>query len=258
MASTRTRIALVAALAASALAVTAGSSGAQEAAVDGITMAAVDAEPAGRGGRYSVAVAPERVVFISDSALAGIRWNGQLSQLTNSNWETYLESCRRLSSRSSCRGREGYAPRTAYRELESILANRGPAGPFDMLVIGVGYNDWHSSFRTDFTAVNQQARRGGFNHIVWITLREDNTYVAPGSNGGEFSNYVIMNAIMREELATGAWPEVQLWEWDDFSDGQSSWFTPDGVHLTTTGAYHAARWFSEQILYVNTPRPELL
>ena len=52
------------------------------------------------------------VLFVSDSSLAGIRWNGDLGWLQGATFVAELESCRRLIG-ASCRGREGYAPENA-------------------------------------------------------------------------------------------------------------------------------------------------
>ena len=48
----------------------------------------------------------ERVLFVSDSSLAGIRWAGALGWLQGASFDNRLESCRRLIG-YSCRGREG-------------------------------------------------------------------------------------------------------------------------------------------------------
>ena len=59
---------------------------------------------------------PRQVTIISDSAMAGVRWNGALGGFRGFDAVPLLESCRRLVHRS-CNGREGYRPRTAYAEI---------------------------------------------------------------------------------------------------------------------------------------------
>lgn len=190
--------------------------------------------------------APQRVVFISDSALAGIRWSGNLGRLVNARWETYLESCRRLVA-PSCRGREGYAPRTALNEINYIRAVRGAADPDDLLVIGVGYNDWSGRFASDFNAVNSAARSAGFRQIVWLTYRTGVSYTLPGTGRTQRSNYALMNAAMSTALASGAWPDVSIWDYASYTAPMTSWFTSDGVHLTGTGAARVADWLSAMV-----------
>lgn len=183
-----------------------------------------------------------RVVIISDSAMAGIRWNGALGGLQGFVAETRLESCRRLVQ-WSCRGREGYAPRTAHDEILSMPA----AGPEDLLVISVGYNDWHSRFSSDFDQVVAAARARGFHHIAWMTYRSQVGYRLPGG-GGSISNYGEMNRILREKVASGDFPEVRVWDFDAYTwPTPDGWFTSDGVHETRLGSWGVADWLSRHV-----------
>lgn len=237
---------LAAAIGAAALSATAAGAPIEEP----LTSATTDV--ATRGPSWSLADAPERAVLISDSAIAGIRWTGALPSLTNTTWDDRLESCRRLV-RSSCRGREGYAPLTAQVELQLFVAQHGHAGPNDVLIIATGYNDWHGTFLNDFTTVMNQARVAGFERIGWLTYREANTYVAPGVDPDNTVDYVLMNAILRSQAQSGAWPELTLLEYDLAMRGQASWFSSDGIHVTVTGAHAVAHWLSNQVLFTQTP-----
>jgi len=207
--------------------------------------------PPERGPSWSLADTPERVTLISDSAIAGIRWSGALAHLQNTNWDARLESCRRLV-RSSCRGREGYAPPTVVVEIQRIVAERGRPGPNDVLIVATGYNDWHGTFLSDFTAVMLQTRAAGFERVGWLTYRADNGYTAPGTSTNRV-DYAQMNAIVRGQAASGSWPELTLLEYDDAMSDQTSWFTSDGVHVTFDGARGVARWLSGQVLFTQNP-----
>ena len=204
-----------------------------------------------RGTSFSIADAPERVVFISDSALAYIRWSNNLYRLTNAAWDARLESCRRLWV-PSCRGREGYAPETTAREIQLVAAARGPAHPDEVLVIATGYNDWHAGFQSSFDAVMHEARRAGFRHVAWLTYHSTTTYTAPG-NGGQGANYALMNQILRDNAASGNWPELTIFEYDAAVRANPWWVRSDGVHLTTAGAAAVADWLSSQIRYAYHP-----
>lgn len=182
-----------------------------------------------------------RMFLVTDSALAGLRWTGNLERLTNADWRTYLESCRRLVY-PSCRGREGYAPITAAEEIEGFPSD---IGPDDVLVMGVGYNDWEGRFEKDFTTIMELARAKGFKHVVWLTYRADNSYQLHNAPQ-DVANYRAMNAILAKQHDGGNWPELSIWDYDGFSADHPSWFTRDGIHLTTTGAPHVADWFSAQ------------
>ena len=182
-----------------------------------------------------------RVTIIGDSASAGMRWNGALGGLQGFQVDARLESCRRLVQ-WSCRGREGYAPRTAVSEIQSMA----PAGIDDILVVMTGYNDWHERFNDDFDTVVGAARQRGFHHIVWIDYRSNVGYTLP-SSGGSRSNYGEMNRIIGEKLASGAFPEVRRWHFDAYTAGTSIWFHGDGVHETTFGSWGVADWISRHV-----------
>lgn len=188
---------------------------------------------------------PPRAVLISDSAISGIRWYGRQAHLTETNWEIYLESCRRLVA-PSCRGREGYRPRTAVAELDYIRATRGLAGSLDLLVIAVGYNDSPNHFRSHFTQVMNAAGAAGFDRIVWLTYRSSHSYHAPGATATTAS--AAMNAILRDELQSGRWPSLGLWDYDAATAGHDDWFYDDGLHVTPDGASRVAEWMSGQLL----------
>lgn len=194
-----------------------------------------------------------RVVIISDSAMAGIRWNGALGALKGFVAEHDLESCRRLYA-PSCDGREGYAPPTAFEEIEL----HAPPGPDDILVIAVGYNDWHANFEADITKVLGAARARGYQHIVWVTLRADNGYHLPRS--GLKSNYRQMNDIVTSLAAGATWPELSIWNWEAYTSrvAPNTWFTADGVHQNTVGSFGAADWLSRHVAHVDSrpcPKP---
>jgi hypothetical protein len=181
-----------------------------------------------------------RVTIIGDSASAGMRWNGALGGLQGFQVDARLESCRRLVQ-WSCRGREGYVPRTAEAEIQTLA----PAGIDDMLVVMTGYNDWHERFDDDFDAVVGAARERGFHHIVWVDYRSNAGYTPP--SGGGRSNYGEMNRVIGEKLASGAFPEVRRWHFDAYTSGTSLWFFSDGVHETTFGSWGVADWISRHV-----------
>jgi hypothetical protein len=186
--------------------------------------------------------ADRRVVIVSDSAMAGVRWNGALAGLQGFVADARLESCRRLVQ-GSCRGREGYIPPTARAEILSLA----PAGPEDILVVSVGYNDWHERFAGDFDAVVDAARSRGFHHIAWVTYRSRVGYTLPSSDGAR-SNYGAMNDVLRAKVASGDFPEVRLWDLDLFTTPTpAGWFASDGVHETTLGSWGVADWLSRQV-----------
>jgi hypothetical protein len=180
-----------------------------------------------------------RVTIISDSTMAGIRWNGALGGLQGFTAITDLESCRRLVA-PSCRGREGYAPRSLVSELNAMP----PVGPEDILVIGTGYDDWYGRFSSDFDIVVATARARGYHHIVWANFVVSTRYQQPGSLT---PNYVAMNAVLAEKVASGRYPDVRVWDLNGYVAGTSGWFYSDGVHETRLGSWGVADWLSRHV-----------
>lgn len=179
------------------------------------------------------------VLFISDSSLAGIRWNNALGWLQGANFVAKLESCRRLIG-ASCRGREGYAPQNA---VDAVLTS---AGTFDTLVVDVGYNDYASSFAGGFDAVVRAARARGIARVVWLDYRDDVGYVAP-AQAANASVFGANNATLRAMVGSGAYPDVTIASWDGYSSPRPDWFTADGVHVTGAGPRAAAEYISRTL-----------
>jgi hypothetical protein len=190
--------------------------------------------------RTNLPPATRRVTIIGDSAIAGIRWNHALDGLQGFEAVAKLESCRRLVQ-ASCRGREGYHPRTAERDILSSPA----AGPEDILVIATGYNDSHERFSSDFDIVVAAARAQGYHHIAWVDYRSQVGYSLPGT--GIRSNYGEMNRVLGEKTASGEYPEVRRWYFDQYTSGVVGWFKSDGVHETTVGSWGVADWISRHV-----------
>ena len=180
-----------------------------------------------------------RVTIISDSTMAGIRWNGALAGLQGFQPVTKLDSCRRLVQ-YSCRGREGFAPPTVVAELNAMA----PVGPEEILLIATGYDDYYPRFSSDFDIVVATARARGFHHIVWATFVVSTRYRQPGSLT---PNYIAMNGILADKIASGNYPDVRLWDLDSYVAGTSGWFYSDGIHETPLGSWGIADWVSRHV-----------
>jgi hypothetical protein len=183
--------------------------------------------------------ADRKVYIIADSAIAGIRWTGALAGLQGMVADDRLESCRRLVQ-PSCRGREGYAPRTTVNEI-AVLPSIGPE---DVLVIGAGYDDWSGRFSGDFDVVVAAARAKGFHHIVWLTYRSNVAYTMPS---GLRSNYALMNDVLHAKVATRQYRDIRLWDFNAYTVGVNHWFTGDGIHLRVIGGWGVADYLSRQM-----------
>jgi hypothetical protein len=186
--------------------------------------------------------AERSATIISDSAMAGIRWNGALGGFRGFNADDRLESCRRLV-RTSCSGREGVRPRTALNEVRSLQ----PAQPTDVLIIAVGYNDWHVGFGWQSRTILDAARAKGFRTVAWVTYRESLGYTLPGDSLVDQSHYAFMNSELRSILASGDYPELRLWDLDGYTGGVAGWFAADGVHQLRRGSWGVADWISRHM-----------
>jgi len=180
-----------------------------------------------------------QAVMVSDSSFAGIRWNGALGFLQGAAWDARLESCRRLIG-VSCRGREGYAPRTAVNELSTL-----PYG-YEVAVIVTGYNDYASMFPTALDAVIRTARSKGIERVLWLTYREDVGYVSP-SRISYAATFAANNRTIAAAVASGAYPELIVADWNRYTAGSAGWLTADGVHVTVSGARAAAEYVSRKL-----------
>lgn len=175
-----------------------------------------------------------RVIMVSDSAFAGIRWSGALGLLQGASFDARLESCRRVIGQS-CRGREGYAPRNVIDEIRSL-----PPG-YDVAIIAAGYNDFASLFPAGVDLVVREARARGIQRVVWMTHREIVGYRAPGG-ATVSSTFASHNRALRAAVASGLYPELILADWNTYTANRRWWLTSDGVHLTAAGSQAAAQY----------------
>ncbi len=175
-----------------------------------------------------------RVIMVSDSAFAGIRWSGALGLLQGASFDARLESCRRVIGQS-CRGREGYAPPNVIDEIRSL-----PPG-YDVAIIAAGYNDFASLFPAGVDLVVREARARGIQRVVWMTHRELVGYRAPGG-ATQSSTFASHNRALRAAVASGLYPELILADWNTYTANRRWWLSSDGVHLTAEGSQAAAQY----------------
>jgi hypothetical protein len=184
-----------------------------------------------------------KVLVVSGSSFAAVRWYRTASALLGAEFTLDLESCRRSNGRS-CRGREGRVPPTV---LDVVTAKgRG----HDTLVVFGGYNESTSSLARGFDLVVEAARARGIRRIVWSTLRTNVDYISPRIQSFN-AVFVTSNAMLRAKLATGRYPDVFLLDWDTYSTRETSWFVTDGVHFTVAGAWAAADYLSRKLAFLD-------
>ena len=222
-----------------ALAATAGAAYAAYAAID---------QPAGVPSLAAVRVDPPTpAVVIGDSAMSALRWvPGADNAVIGFEHTLDLESCRRIFL-ASCRGREGRSPTNVY---EALLEH---GRKYKIVVVATGYNEGSSTMAASFQNVVQRARELGYKRIVWYTLRSDVDYVAPGSVANHIT-FAQSNQIVFDQLATGAYPDVVLADWNAYTAQKQDWFVTDGVHYRQIGAWGAADYLTRKMAFLEGRR----
>lgn len=203
------------------------------------------------GKRWTIPTEPSKVTIITDSGLAGIRSHRQTHRLVGTQWDVRMQSCRRLVHPSCTFNRTRSAP-TVLEEINAIAAFGG-AGPDHVLIVGTGHNDWDIRLRSDLALIMAAARSAGFRKVAWTLYRDHVDPGLPALSRSLFARYARMNAILREEAASGRWPDLVLLDYGGFTEPHDHWFTADGIHLTLTGAMELADWLSAVIRYQQTP-----
>lgn len=215
-----------------------GIAGAASAAITRVGGAA--AEPSASAVRVDP---PRPAVVIGDSAISALRWvPGADNAVIGFDHTLDLESCRRLLA-TSCRGREGRTPPTAFEAL-------GTHGDkYEVLVVATGYNDGTAGYADAFRAIVERARSFGYQQVVWWTLRSDVDYVSPGSIGNH-RTFAQNNQVIRDLLATGDYPDVVLADWGGYTADKAEWFVTDGVHYRAVGAWAASDYLSRKMAFL--------
>jgi hypothetical protein len=183
-----------------------------------------------------------RVLWMGDSSLEGLKfYTKSFDAIGGMTYVFDAESCRRLV-RPSCHSLAGNTPNTA---LEAIQA---APGSFDAVVIGTGYNEGSTGFGQNFDLIVSAARAKGAVRIVWMNyrLRDGLTRGGTDNNG----SYVSNNATLFQKVASGAYPDVFIANWRDYTAPVRSWFVSDGIHYQPTGALGAADYISRWITHL--------
>ena len=176
------------------------------------------------------------VTLIGDSTLLGLQLRppAQAPLRATYNVDMQAASCRRLVI-MSC-GSTVQPPNT----LDVMKAKAGTLG--EALVIMAGYDDWDIAGAID--TIMAEARPQGISEVLWLTYREDVTYV--GSGGLSFSEvYKQSNASLRAKAAAD--PVLRLADWNAYSVGHPEWFAADGIHLSNAGAPVLAQFITSQL-----------
>jgi hypothetical protein len=182
--------------------------------------------------------ATPRVLLIGDSTLQAVGRYEKLGALLGMDPVYEARSCRLLAI-PSC-GRNP-AP-------NAIAVIDAAEGAFDMVVLMAGYDQWYDTFADSFDQVVVHARAKGAKRIVWLTYPEGVEYLLPDGTPGNES-LVNINQIMRDLVASGAYPDVVIADWFHYATAQVDWFNKDDIHLSPTGATGVADYISRKVAF---------
>jgi hypothetical protein len=179
-----------------------------------------------------------RVLLIGDSTLQAVERYHKLPVLTGMDAVYEARSCRLLAI-PSC-GRNP-AP-------NAVAVIDSAEGTFDIVVIMAGYDEWYTSFADSFDQVVASSRAKGTKRTIWLSYPEGVDYLLPDGTPGNES-LVNINQIMRDKLATGAFPDVVIADWFNYASAKGDWFNKDDIHLSPTGATGVADYISREVAF---------
>ena len=180
-----------------------------------------------------------RVTVIGDSVADAMEHSPRALVNLRKGFRVRLDTkgCRRLRAPSCTIAGSSGPPPTTLQVVKRLGTSLGK-----IVVVNVGYNDTPHRYGRDLAAVMRALQQVGVKTVIWLTLRDPNR------------DYAAANADIRSEPKD--WPQLVVADWDEYSDGQPTWFQPDGIHLTELGAAKLGRFINDALLgQAKPPRP---
>ncbi|HWJ33288.1 MAG TPA: hypothetical protein VNR59_13205 [Gaiellaceae bacterium] len=176
---------------------------------------------------------PPTVLVIGDSVATGMYWHDDAIAVMQQNLGVYWDVaiCRTIDG-TSCPFDGERAP-----TLIQVVQAWGTVPP--TVVVEMGYNDPASTFATEVDHAMSALTAAGATRVLWLTMRESR---AP---------YPTLNTLL--EKAAARWPQLTLVDWNAASEGHSSWFQTDDVHLTSEGGVAMAHLAHAAVMQVVDP-----
>jgi hypothetical protein len=199
----------------------------------------VPATPAPTAPPLPPVPAVPRVLLVGDSTLLAVEDYGVLDVLRGMDPVYEAKSCRALGQ-PSC----GDDPPT-----NAVQVIDGVEGVVDIVVIMAGYDEWYTTFDSSFDQVVASARAKGAKRIVWLNYPEGVSYLLPDDTPANES-LVNMNRIMVDKVASGAYPDVVIAGWYQYSSATEGWYSRDDIHLSRTGAYGVADYIARKVAWI--------
>ena len=181
----------------------------------------------------AVAATPPTVLVIGDSVATAMYWHDDAIAVMQEKLGVYwdIAVCRTIDG-TSC----PYDGERAPTLLQAVAA-RGTVPP--TVVVEVGYNDPASTFATEVDHAMSALTAAGAKHVLWLTMRESRP------------PYPTLNTLLED--ATDRWPQLELVDWNAFSETHPSWFQTDDVHLTPEGGVAMAHLTHAAVMQIVDP-----
>ena len=177
-------------------------------------------------------VGPAKVLVIGDSVFTAFDHVPSARKLMNEQQPTIfaVQGCQKLID-SGCR---------SWVKLSALDQLKKHAGKFsDAVVIGTGYNDRIGApFRIAVIAITSEAARQGVD-VIWITYRQ------VGHVRGKSTTMNKQLVKLGQKI-----PNLEIADWNSFSDDKKDWFRRDRIHLVTPGANGLAQLLNESVAQV--------
>jgi hypothetical protein len=180
-----------------------------------------------------------RVLLVGDSTLLAVGTYDALDALLGMDPVYEAASCRALAQ-PSCSDN----PPT-----NSVTVIDSGEGNFDVVVVMAGYDEWYTTFADSFDRVVASSRAKGAKAIVWLTYPEGVDYRLPDERSANES-LVNMNQIMRDKVASGAFPDVVIADWFHYASITQGWYSGDDIHLSRTGGFGVADYISRKVAFL--------
>lgn len=207
-----------------------------------VSLVAAGAGPSEAGVDPAPSPATSKVLVVSGSSLNGVTSHKAFAGFQGAEFTFDLRDCRRTHG-TSC----SVFGRTRPTTVLEVVQSRGSG--HDVLIVFAGYNEGPSTLSKGFDLVVAAARTRGIDHIIWATLRTNHDYTS-SRIAGLNAKFVQSNAMLRGKIASGAFPDVTLADWDTYSTHEHTWFIKDGIHFKRPGAWGAADYLSRKLAFV--------
>jgi hypothetical protein len=183
---------------------------------------------------------PPRAMVVGDSTLLAVEAYERLDVFRGFDLVYDAKSCRTIGV-PSC----PVPPPAPPNVVETLEA---ADGPFDVVVVMAGYDEWWTSFPDSFDEAVEAARAKGASQIVWLTYVESPVY--RGLAESPLTEALTKNnETLRAKVASGDYADVTLADWHAYVAGHPDWLEPDGIHLNYAGAVGVADYISRLIAF---------